>query len=135
MSANMKNRIKAALAGLLMAIGITVVVAEPAYATWACANPATVCFATNINGGGNWYPTAGTPIGQCHGVISGFNDVISSVRNNYTSSGGQLTVYENNPCGGVHRTYPPNWIQSNVGSVMNDRISAFCIGPHPGTCP
>lgn len=134
----MRNRIRRALAALMVVLGLSTglvaVTAAPAHASFSwCTYSAQVCFATNTDGNGTRWHSQLLPVGQCIGVPH--NDAYDSLWNKYTT--GSVTVYENNPCGGYLFTYGPGAFVQNVGWFWHDEISAVCLGPRGGSngCP
>lgn len=144
----MRNRIKAGIIAFVMVFGIgaaasvtpaldrTAVGSDAASASFSwCTASAVVCFATNTDGNGSRWSSQLLPVGTCIGMPAGFNDAVDSLWNKYTT--GQVTVYENNPCGGYLFTYGPGAFVTDVGWFWHDEISAVCLGPRGGAgrCP
>lgn len=123
----MIKRIGAVAAAAMLAL---LLAAAPANASWSgwCVGFGIVCFAENINGAGAHFTDSG-PVGACQPMPSGWNDRISSVKNNFQSSGGQVTFWWDGGCNGWRQTYGPLTTVNNVGSFNNDEWSSYCIGP------
>ena len=141
----MRNRIMAGLVALVAVFALagvasvtpaldrTPVGSDAASASFSwCTAAAVVCFATNTDGNGTRWQSQLLPVGTCIGVPH--NDAYDSLWNKYTT--GNVTVYENNPCGGYLFTYGPGAFVQNVGWFWHDEISAVCLGPRgAGRCP
>src|SRR4029453_1605923 len=133
------NGLKSAAATLVLALGLTAVVATPAHASFDwCHGAGVLCFAEHKDGNGiRWGPFSVAP-GLCLGVPDNLNDKISSLWNKYGIDGTPsrpLTAYKNNPCGNVAYVWGAGAYVLWIGYENNDRISAICLGRPGSGCP
>jgi len=127
----MRNRIMAALAGLVLALGLSAAVAAPAQADISqCAN-GQICIWTGTLQTGSFAEYQSSTIyqasGHCWKFAAGtFNNSISSSASKWVINGFRVTYYDNNVCTGtsIHYdsqpyalgSFPSGW-DNRIGSI------------------
>lgn len=137
----MRNKFKAAVAVLLMLVGLGAVTAAPAYAVdpfYNCHGAGVICLAEHRGGTGVQYgPWTWGPPGSCYNLPASFNDKTSALWNKYgitPTAPLQFTLYQDVGCrGGYLYTWGPQAYVLWIGNVNNDRASSGCLGPRHGT--
>lgn len=128
----MKNKIKAILAGLAIALGIVVIVQSPAAAAFTDCPSGQACVWVDANGGGARMDIAfSTYVGHCWNLPPGQRNFVSSARATYGGNNG-LRLFTSQGCGGFSWDVKPftnaSWFN---GNFYNDNFESFQIWNYP----
>jgi hypothetical protein len=127
-----KQRITAILAGLALALGITIAVQSPAAAAFSDCPSGQACIWVDANGGGARMDIAfSTHVGYCWNIPAGWKNFVSSARSTYGSPYG-LRLFTSTGCSGATwdiKTFTQaSWLN---GNFYNDNFESYQVWSYP----